>query len=497
MNQILVPLFALMSVAIAANAQTTHRVPEDFSTIQDAVDACSQGDIVEINGGEWTGSGFGPVVRVGTSITIRSRPGTRAVISGENIRSALVADAPDVRLEGLDLREGGEPERSYCLFHDSGRLSLEDCRLFGSSTAGIFAVGKSLELRRCEFSGFRATGVYVGYDGPALSTEGIEDYVLIEACTFEDCFGEEGGGGIEFEFDSGSSDYDVLVTNSTFRGCRTTELGGAVLVDNKTSAEPSGHIRFANCTFASNQSDLDGGAIHTNCAIELEDCVFTGNLAGRNGGGLACVDTDEEVLLTRTSFEANQADNGGGAVAVNDARLASNSSFFAGNSSQFGGAIRAAFSTFGFSDSRFLDNVAYIRGGALDLIGTSGVTAECVLASNFAALGAGGIHATSVSGVVSSETIFCENTSGLEPQNHIYFDLTSTWIDSGGNSFAPTCDAACPTDLDGDGVTGGSDLGLFFVDWGACKQCPADFNSDGSVDGIDLGLLFADWGECP
>ncbi len=486
-----------MAAGIASStvAQTVHRVPEDFTTIQAAVDACSEDDIVEINGGEWAGSGSA-VVRVGTSITVRSRPGTRAAVSGENIRAAFDVDAPIVRLEGLDLREGGQPSYDHLLYHRSGRLTIEDCRLLGSGAAGIFAVGKSLELRRCDFSGFEATGSLVGYDGPALSTEGIEDYVLIEACTFEDCFGEEGGGGVEFEFDPGSSDYDVLVTDSTFRGCRTTEFGGAVFVDNKTSAEPSGNIRLARCTFVSNQSDLDGGAIHTNCAIELEDCVFTGNLAGRNGGGLACVDTDEEVLLTRTSFAANQADNGGGAVGVTNARVVSNSGSFTHNSSQFGGAIRAVSSTFGFSDSQFLGNIAYVRGGALDLIGTSGTTTECVLASNLGALGAGGIHATSVSGVVSSETIFCGNTSGIEPQNHIYFDPTSSWIDSGGNSFDPTCDDACPADLDGDGVVGGGDLGRLFIAWGTCDDCDADLDGDGSVGGSDLGLLFIAWGPC-
>lgn len=497
MKQVVCALVIPASIAIHADAQTTHRVPEDFPTIQDAVNACIDGDIVEVNGGEWTGSGWLAVVQVDTSITIRSRPGTRAVISGENVRAALDVDAPEVRIEGLDLREGGEPNYGRLVYHWSGRLAIEDCRLFGSGTAGILASGVSLDLRRCEFTGFRATGVYVGYDGPALSAERIEDYVLIEACTFEDCLGEEGGGGIEFEFDSSSSDFDVLVTDSTFRGCRTTRFGGAVFIEDETGGELNGNVRFVRCAFHGNQSDLDGGAIHTNRAIELEDCEVTGNLAGRNGGGLACVNTEEGVVLTRTSFEANQADNGGGAVGVSNARLLSNADSFTDNSSQFGGAIRAVHSTFGFSNSRFLGNIAYVRGGALDLIGTSGAADECVIAGNLAALGAGGIHASGVSGVVSSESIYCGNTSGIEPQNHIYFDPTSSWIDSGGNSFASTCDDARPTDLDDDGVTGGSDLGLFFVDWGPCKQCPADFNGDGFVNGIDLGLLFVDWGECP
>lgn len=54
----------------------------------------------------------------------------------------------------------------------------------------------------------------------------------------------------------------------------------------------------------------------------------------------------------------------------------------------------------------------------------------------------------------------------------------------------------CPTDLDGDGTTGGADLGAFMSVWGDCDTCAADFNGDGRVDGVDLGAMFAAWGPC-
>jgi len=55
---------------------------------------------------------------------------------------------------------------------------------------------------------------------------------------------------------------------------------------------------------------------------------------------------------------------------------------------------------------------------------------------------------------------------------------------------------ACPTDLDGDGVTDGGDLGIFFADWGRCDKCEADFDGSGVIDGVDLGMLFVAWGPC-
>ena len=54
--------------------------------------------------------------------------------------------------------------------------------------------------------------------------------------------------------------------------------------------------------------------------------------------------------------------------------------------------------------------------------------------------------------------------------------------------------AACPSDLNGDSVTDGTDLGLLLGNWGNAGT--GDLNSDGIVDGTDLGLLLGAWGNC-
>jgi len=55
----------------------------------------------------------------------------------------------------------------------------------------------------------------------------------------------------------------------------------------------------------------------------------------------------------------------------------------------------------------------------------------------------------------------------------------------------------CPSDLDGNGVVDGADLGALLNAWGSCPNCPADLNGDGVVDGADLGALLNAWGSCP
>lgn len=54
------------------------------------------------------------------------------------------------------------------------------------------------------------------------------------------------------------------------------------------------------------------------------------------------------------------------------------------------------------------------------------------------------------------------------------------------------------SDLTGDGVVGGADLGVLLSEWGACDEpppvsCPAGLNMDGSVGGAHLGTLLSNW----
>ncbi len=61
---------------------------------------------------------------------------------------------------------------------------------------------------------------------------------------------------------------------------------------------------------------------------------------------------------------------------------------------------------------------------------------------------------------------------------------------------AVTIGGGLAADINGDGVVGGSDLGLLLAMWGRCPgrgPCGADLNGDGVVDGADLGILLSEW----
>jgi len=53
----------------------------------------------------------------------------------------------------------------------------------------------------------------------------------------------------------------------------------------------------------------------------------------------------------------------------------------------------------------------------------------------------------------------------------------------------------CPGDIDGDGQTGHSDLGILLSDWGCTGGgCVGDLDGDGNTGHSDLGILLSNWG---
>jgi hypothetical protein len=56
---------------------------------------------------------------------------------------------------------------------------------------------------------------------------------------------------------------------------------------------------------------------------------------------------------------------------------------------------------------------------------------------------------------------------------------------------------ACAGDLDGDGDTDQSDLGILLANWGCTGDCTGDLDGDDDTDQGDLGILLADWGCTP
>lgn len=56
------------------------------------------------------------------------------------------------------------------------------------------------------------------------------------------------------------------------------------------------------------------------------------------------------------------------------------------------------------------------------------------------------------------------------------------------------CVTPCPTDIDGDNATGGSDLAMVLSGWG--QPGITDLDGSGATDGSDMAMLLSAWGNC-
>lgn len=120
-------------------------------------------------------------------------------------------------------------------------------------------------------------------------------------------------------------------------------------------------------------------------------------------------------------------------------------------------------------------------------VGPTGFTLK-----SFAPMGNAGQNGSGGSTGLSDSGWFVTNASDANPDTPTgtdYFLMRA-------RVFAPA--PACPSDLNGDRIVDGADLGALLGAWGTCSgSCPADLNGDGQVDGADLGVLLGAWGNCP
>ncbi len=208
----------------------------DFQTIQAAIDGVSDGDIIELTDGTFSGAGNWDVDFLGKAITLRSRSGN--------------AEACVVDCYGIE----AEIHRGF-VFHTGENAStvLADITIWrGNATdldehelgGGVYCVGSSPTISGCIFR-----ENYSPEYGGGLCSDMLAAPTVIN-CTFIDNEADwGGGGGISFMYGSGS------VTGCTFINNEGGFAGGGMLVPS-SNAE---WVGVTDCVFIGNTSFYGGG----------------------------------------------------------------------------------------------------------------------------------------------------------------------------------------------------------------------------------------------
>lgn len=315
---------ALLFVLPGAARAATLRVPSEYSTIQAAINAGSEGDTVLVAPGTYRGAGNRNLEWTDKNIVLTSEAGPEAtILDGEGLygRGILIRpnDVVDLRtvVEGLTFRRG---------------------RTRMTPGAGIFCANyDGITIRNCRFEynvGER------GEHGEGASGTGISCVkCIISDCVFYENSGSGFGGGVQLQ--------DGRMLRCVFIGNGAEHGGGASLwgsLAEECVFESNGahggalHLTYANatnCRFVGNNGPR-GGAVFA-VSSQVVSSEFIGNWAWPTafyyeGDGGAVYGGGGSVVLENCSFWGNHAAGTGAAVhAIEEANVEIRHSIIAGS----------------------------------------------------------------------------------------------------------------------------------------------------------------------
>ena len=211
-----------------AHAGITIYVPGDYSTIQAAINAASNGDTIIVSNDTYTGSSNKNLDPLDKSITIKSANGpVNCIIDCQNSgRGFLIqrGEGNGTVIDGFTIEDANEANGAGILVAGSSSPIIKNCRLISNNA--------------------------YWNNGGGIAIENYSDPKII------DCY---------------------INSNSANWG------GAGIHISNHSDPE------ITDCTISSNSAGLNGGGIECNgsCSPTITGCNLTENSASSGGGGIA------------------------------------------------------------------------------------------------------------------------------------------------------------------------------------------------------------------
>jgi len=277
-----------VSVSLQSDAVTI-RVPQNFPTIQAAINAAHSGDVIEVARGVYSGPGNRDIDFLGKAITVCSAAGSAETIIDCG-GSAAVTD-------------GGH--RGFYFHQSEGADSV----LSGFTVRGGRIFGFENPPDPAQWISGRSHpiggGIYCEFSSPTIVN-----------CVIRDC-GTQIGGGI------GGVGTEALITNCVIEDCiaggydpaKSGGRGGAIGLIGESAAT------ITNCVIRNNSgySNSYGGGLYVRqSSAVVAGCTISGNAPSDDapgslqGGGAYCSGTGTDVTFRNCIFTDNRADVGAG-----------------------------------------------------------------------------------------------------------------------------------------------------------------------------------------
>ncbi|MEM7200475.1 MAG: right-handed parallel beta-helix repeat-containing protein [Planctomycetota bacterium] len=257
------PYLALVGLAAAiaaapVAAQRTLTVPDQYSTIQAAIDAAVRGDTVVVADGVYRGTGNKDLTFRGKDIIVRSANGAPSCIidcegsTADPFRGFLFEEGEtrDAVVEGFTITNGATLPGAISDPFNGGAIRV---RRESSPT-----------IRDCVFEGNSAGcwggGVYVGFGGSPLIT----------GCVFKSNTADDGGGFFSW---MGAR---TTIEDSLFVGNSVNTTGGAI-----AGFGGGGGLDIDGCTIVGNTAPFGvGGLVEFGNESTVTHSILWGNSAG-------------------------------------------------------------------------------------------------------------------------------------------------------------------------------------------------------------------------
>ncbi|MFC1572589.1 hypothetical protein ACFL6M_03215, partial [Candidatus Eisenbacteria bacterium] len=244
----------------------------DYEFIQDALDAVSNGDIVELGNGEFRGARNRDLDYGGKSITVRSVSGIpdSCVIDCEDAGRGFnfeTGEDATAALEGVKIQNGAADFGGGIRCFDTSP-TLTNIVLFNNSCSqrggGLYCNNSEADVSDCLFLDNTAN-----QGGGMYTQNGIP---TITGCVFEGNYGTYGGG---LNCDDSSNS---LVSYCIFNGNTAENQGGGFCC---VHASPT----LRNCTFYANTAPLGSGIRFYDTSALVENTIIS---FGTGGGSVFC-----------------------------------------------------------------------------------------------------------------------------------------------------------------------------------------------------------------
>ncbi len=264
----------------------------DFTNIQSAIDAASNGDEITVMPGTYT-SGSSAVIEVAKKeLTISSAKGAEVTtIDGKyQIAGVYCHSDGSLNLNGFTIQNCTN-DKGAGIDCNNGAISILNCVIKNNTASArggaAYCQNNSVaSFSSCVFSNNNAN------NGGAVGL--IDSSVYIEESTLENNTATASGGALRVY--SGSS---TSVVNSTFT-VNDANIGGAVRMMSVSNSS-----EFIECVFRGNSASTGGAVASHNSSSSFSSCVFSENTAINTGGGLQCTGDDSDSYIDNSYFCEN------------------------------------------------------------------------------------------------------------------------------------------------------------------------------------------------